>query len=253
MKDMQWLMQTVFCHRGLHNNKDVPENSRAAFLRAAEQGFGSELDVYLTKDGRLIVHHDATLKRMCGMNLSPYRITGKLEDYPLLGTKECIPLFSDVLKDLGDKGKLIVEIKTTSRVEATCKAVYDALKDFPGKWCIESFNWAITDWWVKHHPEVIIGQLYDTYSFQFYPVKLRKQYKKMDFLAIPVRKPREDYFKKIKAEHPEKLIVMWTIRTADNYKTALDTADNIIFECNDKNADYISTDKARSFLADKTE
>ena len=53
--------------------------------------------------------------------------------------------------------------------------------------------------------------------------------------------------------HPEKLIVMWTIRTADNYKTALDTADNIIFECNDKNADYISTDKARSFLADKTE
>ncbi len=253
MKDMQWLTQTVFCHRGLHNNKDVPENSRAAFLRAAEQGFGSELDVYLTKDGRLIVHHDATLKRMCGINLSPYRITGKLEDYPLLDTKECIPLFSDVLKDLGDKGKLIVEIKTTSRVEATCKAVYDALKDFPGKWCIESFNWAITDWWVKHHPEVIIGQLYDTYSFQFYPVKLRKQYKKMDFLAIPVRKPREDYFKKIKAEHPEKLIVMWTIRTADNYKTALDTADNIIFECNDKNADYISTDKARSFLADKTE
>lgn len=253
MKDMQWLTQTVFCHRGLHNNKDVPENSRAAFLRAAEQGFGSELDVYLTKDGRLIVHHDATLKRMCGINLSPYRITGKLEDYPLLSTKECIPLFSDVLKDLGDKGKLIVEIKTTSRVEATCKAVYDALKDFPGKWCIESFNWAITDWWVKHHPEVIIGQLYDTYSFQFYPVKLRKQYKKMDFLAIPVRKPREDYFKKIKAEHPEKLIVMWTIRTADNYKTALDTADNIIFECNDKNADYISTDKARSFLADKTE
>ena len=65
--------------------------------------------------------------------------------------------------------------------------------------------------------------------------------------------PIPESLKKIKAEHPEKLIVMWTVRTADNYKTALDTADNIIFECNDKNADYISTDKARSFLADKTE
>ena len=81
MKDMQWLKETVFCHRGLHNNRDIPENSRAAFLRAAKSGMGSELDVYLTKDGRLIVHHDATLKRMCGMKLSPYRIdTDKLEN-----------------------------------------------------------------------------------------------------------------------------------------------------------------------------
>ena len=41
MKDMQWLKETVFCHRGLHNNRDVPENSRAAFLRAAEAGLAT--------------------------------------------------------------------------------------------------------------------------------------------------------------------------------------------------------------------
>lgn len=252
MKDMQWLKETVFCHRGLHNNRDIPENSRAAFLRAAKSGMGSELDVYLTKDGKLIVHHDATLKRMCGMNLSPYRIdTDKLENYPLIGTKETIPLFSDVLEDLGADGRLIVEIKTTTRVHATCSAVYEALKDFPGKWCIESFNWAITDWWVKHHPEVVIGQLYDTYSFQFFPAKARRQYKKMDFLAIPVRKPRAEYFGKIKKEHPEKMIIMWTIRTAENYSAALELADNIIFECDDKNADYISVDTAKKFLSAK--
>ena len=236
MKEMQWLKETVFCHRGLHNNRDIPENSRAAFLRAAKSGMGSELDVYLTKDGKLIVHHDATLKRMCGMKLSPYRIdTDKLENYPLIGTKETIPLFSDVLEDLGADDRLIVEIKTTTRVHATCSAVYEALKD----------------WWVKHHPEVVIGQLYDTYSFQFFPAKARRQYKKMDFLAIPVRKPRAEYFGKIKSKHPEKMIIMWTIRTKENYSAALELADNIIFECDDKNADYISVDTAKKFLSAK--
>ena len=252
MKDMQWLKETVFCHRGLHNNRDIPENSRAAFKRAAQAGLGSELDVYLTKDGKLIVHHDATLKRMCGKRMSPYRIdTSRLSDYPLIGTSECIPLFTDVLGDLGESGKLIVEIKTTTRVEATCSAVYEALKDFPGKWCIESFNWAITDWWVKHHPEVIIGQLYDIYAFQFLPAKARGQYKKMDFLAIPVKKPREEYFGKIKAAHPEKMLIMWTIRTNDTYAAALKMADNIIFECDDKSSDYISIATANEFFKDK--
>ena len=124
MKDMQWLKETVFCHRGLHNNRDIPENSRAAFLRAAEEGMGSELDVYLTRDGQLIVHHDATLKRMCGKRVYPYNIdTSHLENYPLLGTEQTIPLFKDVLTDLGERGRLIVEIKTTSRVDSTCRAV----------------------------------------------------------------------------------------------------------------------------------
>lgn len=250
MKDMQWLKETVFCHRGLHNNRDVPENSRAAFLRAAEAGMGSELDVYLTRDGKLIVHHDPTLKRMCGKRVLPYNVdTSHLENYPLLGTKECVPLFEDVLKDLGEKGRLIVEIKTTSRVDSTCRAVYDALKDYKGKWCIESFNWHITDWWVKHHPEVVIGQLYDIYSFQFLPVKLRKQYKKMDFLAIPVKKPREEYFLPIKKAHPEKMVIMWTVRTPDTFETAKRLADNIIFECDDKKADNIALEKAKSFLS----
>ena len=249
MKDMQWLKETVFCHRGLHNNRDIPENSRAAFLRAAEEGMGSELDVYLTRDGQLIVHHDATLKRMCGKRVYPYNIdTSHLENYPLLGTEQTIPLFKDVLADLGERGRLIVEIKTTSRVDSTCRAVYEALKDYPGKWCIESFNWHITDWWVKHHPEVVIGQLYDVYSFQFMPVKLRRQYEKMDFLAIPVRKPREEYFGAIKKECPEKMIIMWTVRTPENFQTARRVADNIIFECNDKKADNITLEKAKSFL-----
>ena len=54
----------LYAHRGLHDgNRSVPENSLEAFRRAAEAGYGVELDVQLTRDGMLVVHHDASLKR----------------------------------------------------------------------------------------------------------------------------------------------------------------------------------------------
>lgn len=55
-----------FAHRGLHG-PGVPENSLAAFRRAAEAGYGAELDVHLTADGYLAVIHDSDLARMCGV------------------------------------------------------------------------------------------------------------------------------------------------------------------------------------------
>ena len=52
-----------YAHRGLHG-PGAPENSLAAFRRAAEAGYGAELDVHLTRDGRLAVIHDGDLRRI---------------------------------------------------------------------------------------------------------------------------------------------------------------------------------------------
>ena len=44
-----------FAHRGLHTeDKSVPENSLAAFAAATDAGYGSELDVQLSKDGQVV-------------------------------------------------------------------------------------------------------------------------------------------------------------------------------------------------------
>lgn len=52
-----------YAHRGLHNNNsDAPENSAKAFLLAVEQNYGIELDVQLTKDEKVVIFHDVTLK-----------------------------------------------------------------------------------------------------------------------------------------------------------------------------------------------
>ena len=45
-----------YAHRGLHKiDKSIPENSLPAFEAAARIGYGVELDVHLTRDGRLVV------------------------------------------------------------------------------------------------------------------------------------------------------------------------------------------------------
>jgi hypothetical protein len=68
------LRQYRYAHRGFHDKPVIPENSLTAFRRAVESGFGAELDVHLTKDGRLAVIHDSKLKRVCG-------VEGCVEDF----------------------------------------------------------------------------------------------------------------------------------------------------------------------------
>jgi glycerophosphoryl diester phosphodiesterase len=56
----------VFAHRG--GCKIGPENTIAAFDRGLEGGAdGLELDVHLSRDGIVVVHHDATLDRTTGV------------------------------------------------------------------------------------------------------------------------------------------------------------------------------------------
>ena len=85
-----------YAHRGLHDKDNgVPENSLKAFALAAQCGFGMELDLQLTKDNRVVVHHDHSIQRTCGVDKLISDMTlEELWGYRLLGTEETVPLFS---------------------------------------------------------------------------------------------------------------------------------------------------------------
>src|SRR5438552_14654033 len=52
----------LFAHRGASG--EAPENTLAAFRRAAEVGVSyAELDVHVTRDGHIVVIHDETVER----------------------------------------------------------------------------------------------------------------------------------------------------------------------------------------------
>ena len=150
-----------FAHRGLHTeDKSVPENSLEAFRLAGRAGYGVELDVQLTKDGQVVVFHDDTLDRVCGVHA---RLEDKSYDelklLSLCGTNQRIPLLSEVLEVYQGRGPLLVELKNGSRNRELCEKTYAILSDYPGEVCIESFNPFIVRWFKRHAKDIVRGQL----------------------------------------------------------------------------------------------
>ncbi len=150
-----------FAHRGLHSeDKSVPENSLEAFRLAGRAGYGAELDVQLTKDGQVVVFHDDTLDRVCGVS---GRVDEKSYDelrlLTLCGTNQRIPLLTEVLEVYGGRGPLIVELKTGRRNRELCEKTYAILAEYPGQVCIESFNPLILRWFRFHAKDLLRGQL----------------------------------------------------------------------------------------------
>ena len=102
-----------FAHRGLHDlAAAAPENSLAAFRRAAERGLGAELDVHLLADGALAVVHDSSLRRVCGLDREIEDLRAEdLKNCRLQGTEETIPLLEEVLEIFAGGPPLIIELK----------------------------------------------------------------------------------------------------------------------------------------------
>lgn len=159
-----------FAHRGYFGkDQRPPENSLPAFAAAVQNGYGMEMDVQFSSDRKLLVFHDDTLTRMTGTK-------GWVRDYPydqicrmpLKGSAEHAPLFSEFLQTVDGKTPLIIEIKsrheyTGEYLDALCHATLDGLKGYNGPYCIESFDPRVVKRIRKFAPQVLRGQLVDSY------------------------------------------------------------------------------------------
>lgn len=163
-KDLSSLRGWSYAHRGLHGN-GVPENSLAAFAKALENGYGSELDIHLLADGNLAVIHDSQLKRTTGAEGRIEDLTAdQLPQYKLEGTNETIPLFSQVLELYAGKAPLIVELKPMdNNVDALCTKVCQLLDGYTGLYCVESFDPRCVYWFRKNRPDLPRGQLTENF------------------------------------------------------------------------------------------
>ena len=148
----------LYAHRGLHDgNVNVPENSMEAFRLAVERGYGMELDVQLTRDGQLIVHHDGSLKRVCGVD----KLIKDTDyaDLPLLPDGSAIPLLSEVLSLVDGRTPIIVEVKHNGGAARNAAAAWQILKGYQGPYCVESFDPTAMYYFRKHAPHIVRGQL----------------------------------------------------------------------------------------------
>lgn len=163
-RDISPLMGVDYAHRGLWNTNDPgennrPENSLAAFRAAVDKSYGIELDVHLTKDGHLVVHHDDSLKRLTGVDIRIAEST--LADIRAchLPNGEPVPTYDEVLETVAGRIPMIVEVKVEGNADALSQAVYERMKRYDGPWCMESFAPSAVKWFRVNAPEVIRGQL----------------------------------------------------------------------------------------------
>ena len=160
--DTHKLLAARYAHRGLHNIKaGVPENSMKAFALAVEQGYGIELDVHLSKDGRLVVEHDDTLTRTTG---DPRKIEDcnweEIQALTLENTTQTLPLLTDVLDLVDGRVPLLVEMKAVGgNMQALAREVARVMGDYKGPYCVESFEPRALYWLGKADPTVFRGQL----------------------------------------------------------------------------------------------
>lgn len=115
----------VIAHRGFWTG--TAQNSRQALKNAQDNGFyGSENDIWITTDGRLVVNHDATLNGVTLQN-STYDQVKNLT----LSNGEKISTLEDQLemvKSSDSRTKLIIEIKSHSSLDRSLAAAEAAVK-----------------------------------------------------------------------------------------------------------------------------
>ena len=231
-----------YAHRGYHDDAlGLPENSLGAFRRALENGFGAELDVHLTRDGKLAVMHDESLFRLCGLDRKLADLdAAELAPLRLGDTQERVPFLSEVLALFDGRAPLIIELKThRGNHAALCKAVCRELDDYRGLFCIESFDPRVLYWLRLHRPDLVRGQLSE--HFRRHGTKLGLPLRfllhnlllnfltRPDFVAFCCEDRRDLGFRFCRLQHLVREF-SWTVRSPKMQRRVEAEGATIIFE-----------------------
>ena len=234
--DMTYL-SVDYAHRGLHNDT-LPENSLGAFKNAADNGYGIELDIQLSKDGIPMVFHDATLERMCGVqgNLSDYTCY-ELKAFRLLGSEYTIPTLAEVLDLVNGRIPLLVEFKPGNY--ELCNIACPMLDEYNGIFCVESFDPFMLKRIRQMRPQYARGQLVTAHvkkkSFKNFFLNLSLSamlihlFSRPDFVAYDIKMKRNLSF--FLCKHLFKIPVFaWTVKSEEDYQRCQNKKLLTIFE-----------------------
>ncbi len=228
------LFSTPIAHRGLWN-ENVPENSLTAYKNAAEKHIPIEIDLYFTKDKRLVSFHDNTLDRMVGKEGKIWEYTlEELKSFRLKNSDETIPTFDEVLEVCENKCPILIEIKDQP-IEGLVEAVCERLKSYKGEFAVQSFNPFYINKVKKIAPEFIRGILAmntkNSYSDRNFFERIILKNMLLNFLIKPdfISFHHEGYpLKKSKTKNKVKLC--WTITNKEDYLRVKPYVDNVIYE-----------------------
>jgi glycerophosphoryl diester phosphodiesterase len=147
----------VIAHRGASGYEY--ENSRAAFRRAVMlDADGVELDVHATRDGAIVVHHDAEIPGFGSIALLSRAEARQVR----IRNGEPLPLLSEVLDLVGDR-EVYVEVKSLTEIhDEELLAVLDR-GPAPARYSVHSFDHRIVRRLGTCRPQLRRGILLSAY------------------------------------------------------------------------------------------
>ena len=112
----------IIAHRGASG--EAPENTMAAFdLAWRQNAHGIELDVHLSQDGKVMVHHDPSSGRLAGTDLSIAHSRSEALQALDVGcwkspefVNERMPVLEQVLAAVPSAKRVLIEIKCGSEI-----------------------------------------------------------------------------------------------------------------------------------------
>lgn len=150
------LATEIIAHRGASIER--PENTLAAFTHAADLGAGAvELDVHLTKDGHLVVHHDPGLRgRLLPTSIRSLTLA-EVGGFHVKG--EPIPTLEAVIAAVGGRLRIYCELKG----EGTAAQSVALLKPLGAMAAVHSFDHRMVADARRIEPDVARGVLEASY------------------------------------------------------------------------------------------
>ncbi|PRY24467.1 glycerophosphoryl diester phosphodiesterase [Aliiruegeria haliotis] len=233
-------------HRALHDlTARRPENSRGAVRAAIAAGYGIEIDLQMSADGRAIVFHDYALDRLTG-EAGPVRgrSAAQLGQIPLLSGDEGIPTFAEILDITAGKVPLLVEIKDQDGAlgpnvgELEAAAAADAA-GYNGPLAFMSFNPHAMIALGRIAPDFVRGLTTCSFTAEHWPTVPSSMRDRLvgipdleetgaAFISHRARDLASPHVARIKATGLP--VLCWTVRSAAAEAEARRIADNVTFE-----------------------
>ncbi|MCH7989447.1 MAG: glycerophosphodiester phosphodiesterase [Planctomycetes bacterium] len=150
----------IIGHRGA--SFDAPENTLASVTLAWKQDADAvEIDIYLTRDGRIVAVHDETTKRYGGPDKKIAEQTlaelktidvGRWKDQKWAG--ERIPTLAEILKTIPKGKRLFIEIKSGPEILPELQRVIHTAGTKPEQTAIISFSLDVVTAAKKEMPQL---------------------------------------------------------------------------------------------------
>jgi len=150
-------MITILGHRGF--SSAYPENTLIAFKKAIEAGAdGVELDVWLTRDGKVIIMHDETIDRTSDMSGRQKEMTLEELRKADVGGGERIPTLEEVFEVLPEDAMVNVELKDREAAREVARLVKS---NNPERVLVSSFDVEALREYRKNDRQTKLGLLID--------------------------------------------------------------------------------------------